>query len=266
MAAKLAGRVLLALALLLAFGGLASARAESEVAPDRPSVTDNTQTVPFGAFQIEGGLEYARTNVAASSAERRLAVQAALRVGLADRLEVRLEGEPLVRLRGAKEDTGHGDLTLGLRYRFLDAPEGRWWPSLGVQPFVKLPIAHAPIGSERPDFGFLGLASLNLPWQLSLDVNAGLVAAGQVRPNGYLLQALTSASLGRAVTDRLSTFVELFFASREERDGRDALGLDAGLVYLLTRRVALDISVGTGLTGRGPEYVFRAGVSTRFGR
>ena len=266
MAAKQAGRVLLALVLLLASGGLASARAESEVTPDRPGVTDDTQTVPFGAFQIEAGLEYARTNVAASPAERQLAVQATFRAGLADRLEVRLEGEPLVRLRGAEQDTGHGDLTLGFRYRFLDAPDGYWWPSLGVQPFVKFPIARAPIGSERPDFGFLALASLNLPSQLSLDVNAGLVAMGQARPNGYLLQALTSASLERAITARLSGFVDLFFASRGERDGRDALGLDAGLVYLLTQRVALDVAVGTGLAGRGPEYVFRAGGSTRFGR
>ena len=266
MAAKQAGRIVLALGLLLASGGLAAARAESAVTPDRPGVTDSTHTVLLGAFQIEGGLEYARTNVAASPAERRLAVQAALRVGLADRLEVRLEGEPLVRLRGAEEDTGHGDLTLGLRYRFLDAPEGRWWPSLGAEPFVRLPIAHAPIGSERPDFGFLALASLDLPSQMSLDVNTGLVAVGQACPNGYLLQALTSASLERAISARLSGFVELFFASRGERDGRDALGLDAGLVYLLTRRVALDVSVGTGLNGRGPEYLFRAGGSARFGR
>lgn len=250
---------------LLASGALVSVSAESEVVgPDRPDRADNTQTVPFGAFQFEAGLEYARTPIAASPAERRLAVQALLRAGLSDRLEVRLEGEPLVRLRGAEEDTDHGDLTLGFRYRFLDAQQGRWWPALGVQPFVKFPIADAPIGSERPDFGLTALASLGLPWELSLDVNAGLTAVGQTRPNGYLLQALVAASLGRALTDRLSAFVELFFASREERDGRDALGLDAGLVYLLTHRIALDAAVETSLTGRGPDYAFRAGVSVRF--
>ncbi len=266
MAAERAGRVLLALGLLLASGGLVSARAESEVSPDRPGVTDDTRTVPFGAFQIEAGLLFARTSVAASPAARQLAVETAFRAGVADRLEVRLEGDPLVRLRGAEEDTDHGDLTLGLRYRFLDPPAGRSWPSLAVEPFVKIPIADAPIGSERPDFGFLAIASLDLPWQLSLDVNAGLAAVGQTRPNGYLLQALTAGSLGRAITQRLSTYVELFFASRRERDGRDALGLDAGFVYLLTRRIALDAAAGTSLTGRGPEYFFRAGGSARFGR
>ena len=116
-----------------------------------------------------------------------------------------------------------------------------WWPSLGVQPFVK-------------------------PWQFSLDVNAGLAVVGQARPNGYLLQALVAASLGRPITERFSPYMELFFASRAKRDGRDVLGVGTGLIYLVTHRVALDAGVQTSLTGRGPDYVFRAGVSARFGR
>lgn len=256
---------LVALGLLLQPAALVPAVAGSDVAPDRPDVTNSTQTVPPGAFQLEAGLEYARTRLAASQAERRLAVQAALRVGLTDGLEVRLEGEPLVRVRGADEDTGNGDLALGFKYRFLDSEEGRWWwPSLGVQPFVKVPVARAPLGSERPDFGLVALATLELPSQLSLDVNAGLAAVGQTRPNGYLLEALVSASLSRALTSRLSGFVELFFASRGEREGRDALGLDTGVVFLLTRRIALDAAVETSLTGRGPDYALRGGASLRF--
>lgn len=255
---------LLTVCVLLISAAVASG--ESEVTPDRPDVSNSTQTVPLGAFQIEAGLEYARSSIAARPAERRLAVQATLRTGLTDRVEVRFEGEPLVRLRGAEDDTDRGDLTLGFKYRFRDSVEGQWWPSLGVQPFVKFPVAEAPIGSERADFGILALASLDFPWQLSLDLNAGLVVVGQSRPSGSLLQALVSASLGRAVTERVSTFVELFFASRGERDGRDSLGLDTGVIYLLTRQIALDAAVVTTLTGRGPDYAFRAGSSVRFGR
>jgi len=65
-AAERARRALLAVGLLLALGGPAPSRTESNVAPDRPGVTDNTQTVPFGAFQIEAGLLFARTSAAAS--------------------------------------------------------------------------------------------------------------------------------------------------------------------------------------------------------
>src|SRR5947208_3473320 len=66
---------------------------------DRPDLTNGVKTVPPGAAQIETGVAYARRSIAASEAERRLAIEATLRVGLTDRLEVRLDGEPLVRLR-----------------------------------------------------------------------------------------------------------------------------------------------------------------------
>ena len=179
---------LLACGLLCASVLMASQDVPSEVASDRPSVSNSTQTVPVGALQIELGLEYARSSVTDGPAEHRLATQATLRAGLTDRFEARVEGEPLVRLRQEQDDTGPGDVALGVKYRFFDPLEGRRWPSLSIEPFVKLPVAEAPIGSERTDFGVLVLASQDLPWQLSLDVNAGLVAVGQVQPRGYLMQ------------------------------------------------------------------------------
>lgn len=59
---------------------------------------------------------------------------------------------------------------------------------------MKVPIAGAPLGFD-------------LPGHLVLDVNAGLAAVGQLRPGGYLLPALTTASLSREVTEALSAFV-----------------------------------------------------------
>jgi hypothetical protein len=235
---------------MLAVVGGAHAAEDAAVAPDRPSVTNSAQTVPPGSLQIETGVEYGRTSRAGEAAERRLAWQGTFRLGLTDRLEVRLEGEPLVRLRGSEDETGAGDLALGLKYRFLDQAEQSRWP----------------IGSGRTDFGIVGLASWDLPWDLSLDINAGLVAVGQSQPDGYLIQGLASASLGKQITGRLSGFVEVFFASRGERDGRHNLGFDTGVSFLLTRLVALDAAVETSLTGRGPDYAVRAGVSVRFSR
>jgi Putative MetA-pathway of phenol degradation len=237
-----------------------------EVAPDRPSLTNSAQTVPVGALQIELGLEYAPSSLAASPPERRLAMQATLRAGLTDRLEVRLDSEPLVWLRQAQDHTGLGDVALGMKYRFFDPPEGGWWPSLGIEPTANLPVGNMPIGSGRTDFGVRLLASQDLPWQLSLDINARPVAVGQVQPHGYLLQALTSDAVSRKVGEHQSPYAEVFFASREERDERETLGLDAGIIYFLTRRKALDAAMGTTLTGQGPDYVLRAGFSVLLSR
>ena len=251
---------------ILAAWGCGAAEAQSRFDPDRPDLTDSAKTVPPAAVQVEAGLGYARSSVGGGPDERRLAVEALLRAGLTERLEVRLGGEPFVRLRGAEDDTDHGDVTLGLKYRFLDARDGAWWPALGVLPSLKLPVASEPIGSERPDFALLGLASFALPWDLSLDANAGPALIGQSRPNGYLLQAVTSASLSGELGEKLSGFVEVFYASRAQRNARDSVGLDAGLIYFVSRSLALDVAAETSLAGPGPDWALTAGISVRFGR
>jgi hypothetical protein len=249
-----------ALPVLLALATCARAD-DVEVAPDRPDVTNSTRTVPPGAAQLESGLDFTSARQAGRHAQQRLAVEESLRVGLSDRLEARLDGGPIVTLRDG-DDPDHGSLAVGFKYRFLDQDSA--WPSLGVQPFVR--IAFAPPGSGQPDLGALALASWDMPLGLSLDLNAGIVGVAQAHPDGYLLQALVSASFGKQITDRLSGYVELYFASRGERDGRNSLGFDTGLMFLLTRRLALDVAVATSLAGPGPDYAVRAGVSVLFGR
>lgn len=245
---------------------MAPAADRDTVDPGRPNVSSSVSTVPAGMGQVEAGAEWARTRVAASPDTRRLALQTTLRAGLTERLEARLEGEPVVRLRDPESETDVGDVEVGIKYRFLDAREGSPLPGLGVLPFVKLPTAQEPIGSGQPDFGMRGLASVALPADLSLDVNAGLALVGQSRPSGYLLQALLSASLTRAFFERLAVFGEVFYESRDERRGRDVVGVDAGLIWLVTRRLALDVAVGTSLAGDLPDRVVRAGLTVRFGR
>ncbi|MBI2204569.1 MAG: hypothetical protein HYU41_12035 [Candidatus Rokubacteria bacterium] len=98
-----------------------------------------------------------------------------------------------------------------------------------------------------------------------LDVNAGVAAIGQGRPSGYLIQALTSAALSLE-PGNTSPYIEIFYASRDAREGRDNLGLDVGVLYRLTKRVALDAAVETSVAGAGPDWALRAGVSVRFGR
>jgi hypothetical protein len=233
-----------------------------KVEPDRPDVSNSTHTVPIRALQVELGLEYARPHNDAT--ERRLALQTTLRTGLTDRLEVRLDSEPLVRLKEDSDDVGLGDIAVGMKARLFEATGGPAWPSLGVQPFVKIPTARTPIGSGRLDGGLLILADQDLPWELQMTVNVGLVAVGQ--RHGILLQGLASASLSREFWGRLSPFREGFFASRDEREGHDTVGLDAGLVYLITRRVAIDVAAETTLNRRRPDYALRTGVSLLVGR
>lgn len=255
-----------ALAVLLVVGWATAVRAEEgQVEPDRPDVTNSAKTVPPGVFQLESGVEYSRTSRGGGAVERRFGTEAVGRAGVVDRLELQFGWEPLVHVTGADGDTGVGDLTASLKYVVVTPRADSPWPSIGIQPLVKFPAAEEPIGSGRTDFALLGLASFDLPAGFGLDVNAGVAAIGQGRPSGYLIQALTSASLSVDV-GAASPFVELFYGSRDERGGRDHVGLDAGVIYRVTRRVALDAAVETSLAGAGPDWAVRAGVSVRFGK
>ncbi len=234
--------------------------------PDRPDLTTSAELVPVGALQIETGLEYERARVGGGPTQHQFSTQAVLRAGLAAVLEVSLEGEPFVWQRGDHDSAGSGDYLLGLKYRLYAPPEGSGGPLVAVKPFVKLPTARAPIGSERLDAGALLLLSIGLPWGLSLDVNAGAAALGQRRPEGFLPQGVASGSLSWAVTERLSTITELFFATKDERDSRANLRTTVALLYKLTPLMAVDAGMRTTLVGPGADWSAFVGFSARFGR
>jgi hypothetical protein len=259
-------RLVVASALALLCAGAAHAAGDDVIEPDRPDVAFGARTVGRGRVQLETGLLWSRTRLAGEPTERRLGAEATLRGGLTERLELRVEGEPIVHLRGDEDVTDVGDIVVAAKWTFFEPLGESAWPALAFLPFVKLPTAPEPIGTGKTDFGLLLLATFDLPAQLTLDVNAGLAAVGQTRPGGHLLQALAAASLSREVVGDVTAFGELFYGSREERKGRDQIGVDAGVVWRVRRDVALDAAVGTSLHGRLPDVSVRAGGSVRFGR
>jgi hypothetical protein len=243
-----------------------AAALDERISPDRPTVSNNADTVPPRAVQLEAGFVYQQEPLAAQSTAHRFAFEGTLRIGLLETLEVRLFGEPFVALRGENNPTGQGDFGLSLKYRLLDAREGTAWPALAVQPLIIFPTGEDHIISDRISFGLIGIASADLPVALHADVNAGVIAVGQQNPNGYLPQGVVSAVLSWAALERLSVWGEVFFFSPAQRGGRLQLGVDAGLMYFVTNHVALDAAVFTTLAGAGPNVALRAGVSILFGR
>ena len=248
-------------ALLLLVRGVVPALAQ-EIDPDRPELTESAKLVPRGAVQLESGVAYSRERRGGVATERTFEVEADLRIGVSRDTELNLGWSPLVRVRGTEDDTGIGDVTVGVRSRFVEGVEDELWPPyVAVKAFAKLPAAEEPLGTGRPDLGLLLLASFELPHEFELEVNVGAAAIGQTRPNDYLAQAIATASLSRELVPSLLGFLELLFNTREERNGRDQLAVNVGVVYRLTRTLAIDAGVQTSLVGQGPDYVVRTGLS-----
>ena len=234
----------------------------AEIEPDRPEVTESAKLVPRGAVQLESGAALSRERRAGVAAENTVQIEADLRIGVAHAIELNLGWEPLVRVGGPEDDTGTGDVTVGVRYRFIEGIEDDPWPPhLAVKAFARLPTSDEPIGTGRPDFGALLLGSFDLPLDFELEVNLGAPALGQNRPNGYLVQGVATASLSRDLAPSLLGFLEFIFNTRTEREGREQLAANVGVVYRLTGRLAVDAGIQTSLVGPGPDYVVRTGLS-----
>jgi outer membrane putative beta-barrel porin/alpha-amylase len=238
--------------------------AEEPIDPDRPDIATSPGTVAPASVQVESGLADEHTRLAGGD-QRRLFVETGVRVGMTERIELRLGGEPFVRLRGRERDTDHGDLTVGFKYRFLDGAGGR--PALAVLPSLKVPLAREPLGTERPDVSVLGIAAFRLPGDLTLTVNGALAALGQRHPEGELLQGFGAVNLTRdLVAERVQAVAEVFANSPEERNGSDVVAAGLGVIYRLTPWLAVDAAIHTTVHGQGPEYTLRAGLSVRLPR
>src|SRR5262249_5028514 len=156
-------------------------------------------TVGRGVVQVESGLQYTHESIGGSPAPRRFSVPLAGRGGGTDRLEFGLDGEPLGALRGAEGATNIRVPAPEAEVSVFDSPEGSAWPTLGLQPLMKLPVAREPIDSGKFAFGVLLLASFDLPAAFSLDFNAGVGARDQ-SSGGLLAQAQSALGLSHDVT------------------------------------------------------------------
>ena len=239
--------------------------AEVVVETDRPDTTNSTKTVPPGYAQFETGYRYTREPVAGRETVKRSSAETTIRIGVTPALEVRLDGEAYVDLRDGDPANGIGDLFVGAKWRLLDSKPEASRPSFGLAPFVKIPTADSPIGSEHVDFGVLGLLSFELPHDFSLDVNAGVVVLGRHRDDPFV-QGLAAVTLAYEVFDKVTTYAEASFGSSPEPGGRAFVGAGVGAIWVVHRRLALDAAVDTLVAGRGPEFGFRIGATLLLGR
>ena len=258
---------LLIAALCLAHAGTAGAAEDDAISPDRPSVAESSQVVGKGRFQLETGIQWDRQRDQ-DVHERTLSTPTLLRIGLGERLELRIETDGRTIVHDADPASGqhtvtagYADTSLGVKWRLAEQSGSR--PSLGVLLHADLPSGSRELRGRgvRPSLRLA--ADWELPDDYELTVMPGVGIDSDERGARYRYGVL-AVELDKAFNDRLHGFAELAApqVARADRGGTQAV-FDAGLTYLLNKDVQLDAALVRGLNRRTPDLSLTFGLSLR---
>lgn len=258
---------LLLAALCLPFCVTAHAAEDDAISPDRPDVSESSQVVGKGRFQVETSVQWDRRRDD-SSHDRSLYMPTLLRIGVGERTELRLEtdGRTVIHsvdpASGARSSTaGYADTAVGVKWH-LDDQQGNM-PSMGLLLDAELPSGSRGLRGHglRPA---LRLATeWELPQGLSLAVmpGAGVDSDDNGARYGY---GVLAVALDKKFGERVHGTVELAMPqiARASHGGTQSL-IDAGVTYLVNKDVQVDAMVVHGLNRRTPDLSLAVGLSVR---
>jgi hypothetical protein len=259
-----AAAVLLTLAAPLgaqSFSGL-----EDPITPDRPSFTNGPLLVAPGHFQLETGYTYSRTgNEKASSLGEVL-----LRYGVNDRWEARLglgsydwidSGVPGERISGFE------DPFVQVKIRFNDADSkhrAAGVPAVGLLVETTIPVGARALTADvwQPSAALAFHWDLPANWTIESNLGYTDAADGSQRFD----QLFASLSAGFQLSEAWGGYLEAYVFSKESADANASRTryADAGLSYLVSKDLALDVRVGAGLAQPHPNWFTGLGASVRF--
>jgi len=231
--------------------------AQETIEPDRPDVTNGTHIVDIGLLQIEVGGLFVR-----SGSQRSFGSPITTRVGLTDWLEARIGTDGLVSASdGGLRQTGVGNTSFGAKLRLWADPGGI--PVVSILPSINFPTADPDkgLGSGDRDYFLAVLTGRDFGRHWHGDVNYGIgsLGAGQNRP--HFIQQLASISVSVAASDNWNPYAETFWFSQQDPHGRGVAAMDAGAIYELGARYALDGGVQVNLTGSPKDIAAFGGLS-----
>lgn len=237
-----------------------------DLVTDRPDQTESATVVPRGTVQVELGATLFREEVGGDTVEARELAQTLVRVGLAERWELRLGWDGHQRLevpgRGGFDVSGVGDAAVGFKWALREpGPQGLEMALLGA---TSVPVGDDELTSDAYDPELRLAVSHELASGAGLAYNVGLAQTSE--PDGPTTDlAFATVAVGFSLTERLGSFVELF--GEVPLDGEEeSLSFDTGLTWLVNDLMQWDVAAGVGLNDPAPDWFVTVGFSWRFPR
>jgi hypothetical protein len=225
----------------------------SEIATDRPDVTNSSLVVPTGTLQGENGI-----NSTGHGLEKAFdGTNSRLRLGVAPCLELLVDLPNYVWGFRGPTDTGFSNVVPAVKWQLNSLPDP--W-NLSVTAGAGLPTGTTKTAG-------LGVQPyLQFPW--SHELGNGWGSSGMFTtfffPSDPVNHQTTEATFAveKKITDRVSLFVE--YVGDYPIHGRDVELFNIGGEYLLTRTQQVDFHVAFGLNRNSPDYIVGIGYSWRF--
>lgn len=234
-----------------------------ELSTDRPDTTESPHTVDAGHVQIEVSfLEYTRDR----DEDAFDVMPTNLKIGLTNYADLQLVLQPYLNDEddGDRID-GFGDTQLRLKVNLWGNDSGA--TALALMPFVQFPTADDDLGASKVEGGLIIPFGIELPADFSLTLMAEFDCVRNAADDGYRLDFVHTAALGREISGPLGGFVEYIgvqpFDPDDAEDDYEA-SIAAGLTFGLTNDIQWDCAVEFGLTDAAADFNVRTGISMRF--
>jgi hypothetical protein len=230
------------------------------VSSDAPDYSNGTVTIPPGAVQAEVGVDVTLPGSGLVERQVPVHVPTTLRIGLTDKIELRLfEGEPVL-VEDRNRRVG-GDTAFGLKIRFNEyAPHTRK-PSFGIQPFVEFATLRLAKDIDTLALGATLLWTQTVTRWLVFDANLGGELGVRERDIPFLGFAAISWQI--VASERWIPYAELYVEMPSHAPETIDFGGDAGLVAVVRPRLALNAAARVTFLAEGADYGVLAGVAVR---
>lgn len=234
----------------------------------RPLTTQSAYPVEVHKVKLESGIKYSNF----PHRDEAYSLDIELNYGIINNLDVGVE-VPYVFWRpdGSEKVETVGDMILKSRLLFLKGREGN--PiSLTIQPFFKVPtpendkdVLESGLSTGETDFGFLVIATRELPQALLAHMNLGYVFTN--KPSfGRDYENVFSFKLAMEYKPEgdIEFMGELTGETHKDPDEDDLFSILLGARYRLKEGVLVDAGFGVGLSNSSPDSVATVGLTMDF--
>jgi hypothetical protein len=226
---------------------------QTDIATDRPDVTNSSLVVPRGSLQLENGINW----TARQSATVIDGTNSRLRIGVAQCIEVLFDLPDYFHSLRGRAAAGYSDFSPAIKRQLGHLPG-----DIELSATVGLEI---PTGTARIAGSGYG-AYVQVPWSKEIGGGWGLSGMFTV----FLLPGEPASNptfeptfaVERQVGSRADFFVE-YVADLAHR-GAASQVFDSGGAFRITPTQQIDVRAGVGLNRAAPDHLFGLGYSFRF--